>query len=375
MSSAPFSDGVLRLTLATDSQRGSALLKAATELFVFEARHSRNEIAIYEELAMQLVRVTPVEDRVAVAGMLAPRADAPASVLALLAADEPSVAGPVITGAAALDDMVLLALVGGGSAEHLALVAARPGLSPDVIEALLNKGDLAALAGLAGNLDSRIPEDLMPRLLATARGRPEIASALARRSEDVDDADLVDLFLDLDDRGRKRVLQSLEVLALRDFAARRPLPRTPRPDPEMVAELARTALSRDLDRVAAILARLLDIDEGIARRLVADKGGEPLALALKAAGLDEPVATRVILFSGEGETRDYFEVKRLVELRAGVSLRSATLLAGRWPRDPAPLPNRPPHRPQLEAGTPVRAREPQPALRPDTVPHPRRERG
>lgn len=371
MSTAPNSDGVLSLAIAPDEQRGRALLKAATEVFVFEPRHTRTEIAIYEELAMQLMRQTPLADRVAVAGLVAPHPDAPPAVLALLAADEPAVAAPVIAGAPVLDDVILLALVAQGSPAHLALIGARPGLSPALAEALVRTGDEAAAIALASNTATALAPDIVAGLAAFARGRPAVAAALGRRLGDVDDADLTDLFLDLDDRGRRRVIKALELLALRDFAARRPPPAAPRPDEETVAEFARASLSRDLDRQATLLGRLAALDAGLARRLLADRGGEPLAIVLRAAGLDEALATRVILFSGGADVRDYFEVKRLAELYRTLSLRSASLLVARWRGEAEPLPSRQRLRPQEETGTPVRPRETQPRRQPAASPQKR----
>jgi uncharacterized protein (DUF2336 family) len=368
MTFVPFSDGAVRPAQAPDSQRARTLLKAATELFVYEPRHSRTEIAVYEELALQLARTTPVEDRAEAARLLAPHPDAPAAVLALFAADDPAVAAPVLTGAPGLSEITLLALVAGASPEHLALIARRPKLSADLIEALVRKLPPDRLPALIANAAIRLPANVVADLIEAARGRPDLAAALARRREDVEDADLTDLFLDLDDRGRRRVLQALELLALRDFAARRPAPRTPEPDPEAVADLARAALSRDVGRLGGRLAVVTGLPDSVARRLVLDPGGEPLAIALRAAGLDAATATRVILFSGGGEGRDYFQVKRLVELFETLSLRSAALLTARWRGEAGPLPARPPrYVPQTEAGTPVRPREPMPA-RPEVVP-------
>ncbi|HUG62205.1 MAG TPA: DUF2336 domain-containing protein [Methylomirabilota bacterium] len=346
------------MALAPDAQRSRTLLKAATELFLYEPRHTRTEVAIYEELAVHLMRATPREDRIAIASLLAGHPDAPLAVLQMLIADEPAVAAPILAGAPKLPDVALLALVAQGSPEHLSLLAARPGLSAAVVEALVRKLPPERLAPLVANPAVALPEAVTPLLLAAARGRGDLASALARRTEDIDDADLTDLFIDLDGRGRRRVLQSLEILALREFAARRPLPRAPRPDQDVAAELAHASLSRDLNRIARLIATLSGIDEAIARRLLADPGGEPLAVALKASGLDLAVATRVILFSGDTEIRDYFEVKRLVELFEMLSMRSALLLAGRWRTDAEPIPARlRRHRPQMEDGAPGRGRE------------------
>jgi uncharacterized protein (DUF2336 family) len=352
MTAAPISDGVLRLAQAADAQRARTLLKAATELFVQQPEHRRTEIAVYEELAIQLMRVTPLEDRIAVATLLAAHADAPTEVLSMLMADVPEVAAPVIAGAPQLPDVVLLTVVASGSPDHLALLAARPRLSPALVEALARKLPDDRLDALAANPAIRLPPAILRDLLARAAGNPRLAASLARRDGDIGDADLVGLFLDLDDHGRRRVLQALEIGALRDFATGRPAPRAPVPDPDAVAVLARAALTRDPGRIAGPLATVAGIPEAIALRLVVDAGGEPLVVALKAAGVDLPTASRVVLFSGGEAVRDYFEVKRLVELFSAVSTRAALALSATWRGEPAQRGRR--HLPQTEAGTPVR---------------------
>jgi uncharacterized protein (DUF2336 family) len=354
MTAAPYSDGVLRLAQAADAQRASALLKAATELFVLQPDHTRTEIAVFEELAIQLLRATPLEDKVAVAELLARHPDSPTEVLSLLMADVPAVAAPVIAGAPQLPDVALLTIVASGSPDHLALLAARPRLSPALVEALLRKLPEDRLPILAANPTIRLSAAQKRTLLARATGHPALAAALAGRSGDVDDADLVGLYLDLDGRGRRRVTEALEIEALKAFAAGRPAVQAAAPDADAVAILARAVLSRDPGRIAPHLAAVTGVPEAIALRLVVDPGGEALAVALKAAGVDGATASRVLLFSGGAAVRDYFDVKRLVEVFETVSTRAASRLCAHWRGEEAAPARGRRHVPQAEDGAPVR---------------------
>ncbi|WP_181704320.1 DUF2336 domain-containing protein [Chthonobacter albigriseus] len=358
MAPVPFSDGVQKLSQATDATRRRALLKAATELFVSVPVHPAPDIHIYEELALQLLRITPFDDRRAVATLLSQRSDAPAAVLSALMADDPTIASVVIRDARSVPEVELLALVATGSRAHLEALAQRPHPTPALVEALARNLPAEALPLLLANPTTALPPGATAILIRRAHGHPTLAVALGHRIGDIEDADLVDLFLDLDSKGRRRVLLALELLALRDFAARKPLAKAPTPHAVVVEDLARSALSRDLDIVAVHLSRLLEVDRAVAKRLLTDPGGEPLATALKASGLDEATAMRILLFSGLGEGRDYFEVKRLLEVFENTSQRSASFLLTRWRPDPEPLPRRR-HRltPQTEEGTPARPAE------------------
>lgn len=371
MASARFPHGVFQLAQASEANRGRALLKASTELFVSETAHIPAEIHMYEELALQLLRITPLDDRRQVAAMLARHREAPAAVLRALMADDISVAEAIITGAETVPEVDLIALVATGSPDHLRALARRRSASPALVEALVRNLPADDLPILLANTTVRIPAHVMPMVLAQAPGQPRIAEALGNRVEDLDDTALTDLFLDLDSRGRRRVLQGLEILALRAFAAKTAIPRPPEPSPERTQALSRAAVLGDPDGLAAEVAALLGVEAPLARRLVLDPGGEPLAIALKAVGLDPALVTRVLMFTGGPAQRDYFQLKRLVDIHDSVSARSAAILVSRWRADRQPLPERKHrHQPVVEAGTPVRTgaqtRTPEPRPTPVT---------
>lgn len=355
MASPPFSSGIFGLVKGTDGARSRSLLKEATELYVSEPVHTRSEIAMYEELVAQLLKVTALQDRVCIATLLADYDDVPASVMRALLHDIFPVSSVMIEKSKSISEGQLLALVATASPSHLEMIAARRNLQPAVVEALLGRMRADGLSALAANLSISLSPSAVRLLVDNAHDNPRLARQLAARMDDVQDTDLIDLFLDLDGRGRRRVIQALEIAALREFAARRPLPRVPMPDPDKVATLARACLQRNTEAMSRILSDLTGLDAPFLVRLLADAGGEPLSICLKAAGLDSGIATRVILFSGVDDTRNYFDVKRLVDLYEMVSLRSALLLVDRW-RGALPSAKRTPvHVPQTQAGTPVRS--------------------
>ena len=355
MTSPPFSSGIFGLVKGTDGARSRSLLKDATELYVSEPVHTRSEVAMYEELAAQLLKVTALQDRVRIATLLADYKEVPASVTRALLHDIFPVSSVMLEKSKSISEGQLLALVATASPSHLEMIAARKNLQPAIVEALLGRMRTDGLPALAGNLSLTFTPSAVRHLVENAHGNPRLARLLAARMDDVQDTDLIDLFLDLDGRGRRRVIQALEIAALREFAARRPLPRVPMPDPDKVATLARACLQRNIEAMSRILSDLTGLDAPFLVRLLADPGGEPLSICLKAAGVDAGIATRVILFSGVEDTRNYFDVKRLVDLYEMVSLRSALLLVDRW-RGAAPSAKQTPvHIPQTQAGTPVRA--------------------
>jgi uncharacterized protein (DUF2336 family) len=355
MASPPFSSGIFGLVKGTDGARSRSLLKDATELYVSEPVHTRSEVAMYEELSAQLLKVTALQDRIRIATLLADYGEVPASVMRALLHDIFPVSSVMLEKSKSITEGQLLALVATASPSHLEMIAARKNLQPAVVEALLGRLRADGLPALAGNLSIALSPSAVRYLVENAHGDQRLARLLAGRMDDVQDTDLIDLFLDLDGRGRRRVIQALEIAALREFAARRPLPRVPMPDPDKVATLARACLQRNTEAMSRILSDLTGLDAPFVVRLLADSGGEPLSVCLKAAGIDTGIATRVILFSGVEDTRNYFDVKRLVDLFEMVSLRSALLLVDRWRGERPSARRTPAYVPQVQAGTPVRS--------------------
>lgn len=355
MASPPFSSGIFGLVKGSDGARSRSLLKDATELYVTEPVHTRSEVAMYEELASQLLKVTALPDRIGIATLLSDYEEVPASVMRALLHDIFPVSSVMLERSKSISESQLLALVATASPSHLEMIATRRNLQPAVVEALLERMRSDGLPALAANPTIKFSPHAIKYLVDHARGNPRLAKLLASRMDDVQDTDLIDLFLDLDGRGRRRVIQALEIAALREFAARRPLPRVPLPDQEKVATLARACLQRNTEAMSRVLSDLTGLDVPFLVQLLADLGGEPLAICLKGTGVDTGIATRVILFSGAEDTRNYFDVKRLVDLYEMVSLRSALLLVDRWRGAATNTTKRPSyHVPQAQTGTPAR---------------------
>lgn len=351
-------------SVATSAAAGGpaspSLLRQASEFYSDEPRHSRHEAAMFEELFVQLLPVTQLSDKLAIARLLADYPETPHGVRHALLNDAAPVAGAYIATAPSIPDVDLLALIATRPADEIEAIALRRDLSPTVVEALVNKLTPRPLATLLANPRIRLSEDIVERLVARAAGDRGLAIALSERLDDVRDTDLIDLFLLLDGRGRRRVIQALEISALREFAARRPMQKPLPPSADKTAVLARACLSHDTAVMAAALSDILGISAERAASLLNDAGGEPLAVALKAAAIDPALATRVILFSGQRDTRTYQDVKRLVELFEQVSVRSATLLVDRWRSRPVGKAGIRSGRlvPQSQEGTPLRSQPP-----------------
>ena len=209
-------------------------------------------------MALRLVDAVDVGTRATVARKLAGYAGAPLAILRRLARDVIEVAEPVLAQSRALNDVELAAIIRDFGLSHAAAIARRnaPVPAPEA---------------------SPIPE----RLPASA---PPQADAIL----DPPGLELAELFFSADSAGRRALLVSL--------ADGTDAPSRSSVVSEVVRQLETAALGRDTHGFAALLEQSLGLTREQARRIIADRSGEPLLVAAKALDMPSVVLQRVLLF-------------------------------------------------------------------------------
>jgi hypothetical protein len=313
--------------------RDAALLRATTELFVQELAHDRDEIHRYEELATHfLPRVSP-EDRAFVAERLAARADAPQSVIRMLAKDRVDVACHVIRHSPALGPLDLLTVIAATGPDHHKLVAERSNLAPEVEHALRLVGDFQTLETLCGP-DIEIKSGPRTETPTTKRGTPTTMLSPSQwsmtRGLKPDRLDFWQ-FLGLDRVARLRLMGDLAV---------RPAARHDNGAANRVDRAFRTILSaaqivgyaRNGQRQALVgaVAEGLEIEKDIVVASLDDATGEAAAVLLKVLGLDNIQAQQVLLLSTESIGLDANVFFRLTDVFAGMEKWVAETLVDAW---------------------------------------------
>ena len=314
--------------------RDSALLRATTELFVQEPAHDRDETRRFEELAVNLVPRVSTEDRIFLADRLAPRLDAPPSLMRMLAKDAIEVAAAVIRKSPVLTSLDLLSVIATTGPEHHRLLAERPGLSPDVARALRVTGDKDVIATL-GKSTLR-EESGAQRHVPPAEGAPA-ASATSAAAESARSATpplhRFDpwLFLALE--------RSARLQAIAELAARPPSRRYSGPT-ERVDRAFRSMLSAALivgfarsgqrERLVDVVAESIEVDRDFVVASLDDRTGEALAILLKAIALENVQAQQVFLLAASKVGRDVDAFFRLCDLYTALEPIVAENLAGAW---------------------------------------------
>eukprot|EP01037_Dinobryon_pediforme_P027174 gene27174-29977_t len=96
------------------------------------------------------------------------------------------------------------------------------------------------------------------------------------------------------------------------------------------SRLLDAAVAGDDEGYAHLLASASGMDVELARRVIADPGGEPLVIALMAAGLDAADVTSILVRSNPAFGWTYPVIRDLVQLYDAIGWRMAEAVIERW---------------------------------------------
>jgi len=173
-------EGMLALARSRAPEDRERLLAALAELCRRPAGLSVEARRLVETLFLDLVARAERDIRQRLAEALASDACAPHALVVALALDEIEVARPVIARSPVLAESDLLRLLVEATLEHQIETARRPRLGPAVVQAVIDRGEPAVLAALAGNETAEVREDQLRRLVEASRRLTALRGPLAR---------------------------------------------------------------------------------------------------------------------------------------------------------------------------------------------------
>lgn len=298
-------------------------------LFTLRLEHRRDDINVFEELMGELYAGSEEDERADIARILAERADLPASVAAMIASDVFRVAEPVLRTGSTLSTIDRIRIVGGRSEAHRTALAERADLEEAVISALLIHGGPDTIAALAGNPNLALTEAqtdrLVERVIQSGQGFSPVPDGA-----DLSPGRLIDLFFDIDRAERRRALLSFDMEIAYRRIEKRGRRTPPRRQPELEAELLDAVIAGDEERFVRRLSSALYIEEALARRIAQDRGGEPLIVALSAAGIDVSDVTSILVRFNPAFGWTYQMIRDLVRLYDEIGWRAAEAILDRW---------------------------------------------
>lgn len=269
------------------------LLRVLTDLYVQEPFHGPAEQSRFAELACRLLDSVELAVRTAVAERLADCAAVPHAVALKLARDEIDAAAPILARCAALDEKDLHAILDQNWPAHRAAIVQRANL-PESIAARVRP---TASAAYSPDLprDESLTRALAWRYLMTDRAeRRTIATALAICPPAGDEAKL------------RRTEGSVR------------------------GKLERAALQHRSAEFIALMHEHTGMPRDIAKRIVHEPSGEPLAVYCRALEMDFNAVSRIVLFLNPGTGRSMERVQELAATLDSMPHAVARRLAAAW---------------------------------------------
>ncbi len=296
-----------------------ALLKRLADVVSLpSSRVNAFERSVTADLLVEILREADPEDKVRVARRVAGLTDVPGPLVRLLLRDDIEVAGPLLEGNPSLGECDLLDCVATAGEEHRRTIAGRRNLSDAVSDALIGKGEIPVIEVLLRNEGARLSHSGVDTLVAMSRTAPILTPALLRRPE-LRPSHAYAMFWWADASARRTVLQrfavSREVLqdavsdvfamasaeSWRDDLSRKALQfierrqrnraaiqRSPYASLEEAVEGAEREMTSE---TLTEIAHLSGVKPMIAAKIMADPGGEPVAILCKATGLPKSALT------------------------------------------------------------------------------------
>jgi uncharacterized protein (DUF2336 family) len=309
-------------------------LRVASDHFVATDPSDPKAVEKFADAMASRLHAADAATRLEIARKLAPCARTPLRLLAVFESVESDAGDVVLQHAVAYTHRALAQAIARGQ-RRASAVAKRENLSPQLVDILAEQEDTEVLVALAGNPSASLGGATLLRLLRRARRQAEedgdrrLADALLRRRP-VRSENAV-LFLSAKPDQRVEIL-----LAAQRMQLGRPTSSAPTVGPTMLDELERAAVARQPDRFVALLAQSLNCTASLARRIVDDSSGEPLAVALAALGAANEVLVRVLISNDLLGGPTFQRIRALANLNNALNRNAAMLVIAALRDEPLP---------------------------------------
>ena len=166
-----------------DVQQRATVLQRVTDLFLSAAKDAE-EIALFDDVFLQLVQQVEASARVKLASRLADVNTAPHRIIQSLAQDHLiDVADPVLARSTQVSEESLILVAKTRSQAHLLSIAGRSPVNDSVSDVLVSRGDVDVLRRLSANLDAQFSEGGFAALATRGAKDGQIAENMVNRSD------------------------------------------------------------------------------------------------------------------------------------------------------------------------------------------------
>ena len=291
-----------------DEDLRPGLLNTLAELFVSQIHHSLDEICQFEAAVEGLLPHTRPDVRLSAADKLADYPHTPRGVVNAFLAQGGEVAAPFIKRSVCMPQDLLEQMAKDGDAAVACCVASRVDLANTLITILCARQEIEVLRALGRNLMAPIDRGHFEDLVRQARFDRPLARSLCMRTRDP--LLIAPIFMFANTAQRDAI-----ILAERRASLGEPLGE-PISEVELniAEELIDAAEERDLDEASWLIARAVGCTTVIARDIIADASGEPLALVMAQLRVDPDTGSRILAMFDAPPLRSPERVKALYNI-------------------------------------------------------------
>lgn len=295
-----------------------------SKIFIKEdAGLSDTERGLMTDVLGSLIHDIEMEIRQDLSQRLSTLPNAPHELAVMLANDEIEVARPLLMKSGVLSDPDLIEIIGQRTKEHRLAIALRKSVGEKVTDAILDQGEQDVIEELLNNHDAVLSQRAMEYLVAESLevasyqkpllNRPDLPAKLANRMfwwvSSVLRQHIVDKYRIDDKAVRAQVQESAQAaLAARaapsvDELALGLAERLEQVDALNERFLVQALRGGNVTAFTASFTRLCQLDLRIARRMIFDPAGEPLAVACKAIGIDRANFATIFMLTRKGQNK------------------------------------------------------------------------
>ena len=307
------------------SETRRALLRELTDHFFGTPTHSPTEQALFDSVLTDLSAEMETAVRAELAARFASAPNAPPTLIRRLANDEAAVAGAILRTSPVLSEAELIEVVRTRSQDHIRAVTERAEVSEAVSDAIVEKGDDAALGSLLRNEGARMSRAATETAVERAKSNPALHEATVSRRGLPPDL-LNEMYFVVEARLRQRILEQNAAMdpALLESALAAGRARVAADDGALPADyaeslayveeleaanqltpqmLARFLRSGGRTSFIIALAQLADVDFHTASQIIERRELDALAVICRAADLDRAIflTYAVVLLNTEGD--------------------------------------------------------------------------
>lgn len=290
----------------TGFARNALFDRVAGLLFESEGELTEDVRTLIDQILTGLIHQVEADVRKKVACRLATLSSAPHGLIKVLATDEIDIAAPILFHSPVLSTQDLIEIVNAKTPEHREAIAKRASIPAEVVSSIVALKEPRVIQTLLANVGAVIPRTVFHDLVAMAQTVEGVRRPLIER-RDVPKDIAHQMFWFVSAALRQSIVQRFSIdtkeldAILAEVAAERQMKFAPQSQKAStwaageVQALVAKAKAGDVAGFTRALEVVTGVDAKMAKRIVEDMGGEPLAIACKAVGADKSQFTTIFM--------------------------------------------------------------------------------